>query len=101
MKPFINGFEKLEGYAWVYKLAWKIDSVDWTDSGAFDIHVIAEGTNHSFTLHLYPNKLFAYDKYATNGGTYDVGRENYLTRDRFTTFLKEVLKTLIDKTTGI
>jgi hypothetical protein len=101
MKPFINGFEKLEGYAWVYKLAWKVESADWTNSGAFDIRIIAEGTRYALNLHLYANKLFIFDKDATNRGTYDLGRENYLTRERFVTYLKEILKPVIDKTTAL
>jgi hypothetical protein len=101
MKPFIKGIEKLKGYAWVYKLAWKVDSVEWTDSGAFDIFIIAEGTRYQFNLHLFHNKLFVWDKDATNAGSYDLGKGEYLTRDRFITTLKEILKSHIDKTTGL
>jgi hypothetical protein len=103
MKPFITGFEKLVGSAFVYKLAWKVDMVDWVSSCSYEIRIIAEGTNHSFTLHLYPNKLFVYNTDGTpgHGGSYDIGREKYLTRERFTTTLKEVLKTHIDRTIGL
>jgi CRISPR/Cas system-associated protein Cas5 (RAMP superfamily) len=98
MKPFINGFEKLKGYAWVYKLAWKVDYAKLLSSGRYEIRIIAEGTNHSFMVHLYPNKLFVYNRDATQNGSYDLGREMYLTRDRFTNYLKEILKSHIDKT---
>jgi hypothetical protein len=101
MKPFIEGFKKLEGYAWVYKLAWKVESVEWTDSGAFDIFIIAEGTSYRFNLHLFHNKLFVWDKDALNVCSYDLSKENYSTRDRFITKIKEVLKPYIDKTTGL
>ena len=101
MKPFIKGFEKLVGFAFVYKLAWKVDMVDWTDSGAYEIRIIAEGTNHSFNLYLTHNKLFVYNRDATQNGSYDMNREGYLTRERFTATLEEVLKSHIDRTTGL
>ncbi len=98
MKPFIKGFEKLVGFAFVYKLAWKVDMVDWTDSGAYEIRIIAEGTNHSFNLYLTHNKLFVYNnRDAYQCGSYDMCREMYLTRYLFTLTLKEVLKSHIEK----
>ena len=101
MNGFIQGIEKLIGFAWIYKLAWEVKSVDWTDSGGYDIRIIAEGTNHSFTLHLYPTLVSVTDKDGKGFGGFHLERENYLTRERFTDFLKTNFKGLIDNITGL
>ena len=101
MKPFIKGFEKLVGFAFVYKLVWEVDSVDWTDSGGYEIRIIAEGTRHSFILYLHPTLLGVTDKDGKGLDGFHVERENYLTRDRFTAFLKANFKGVIDSRFGL
>jgi len=101
MKPFIKGIEKIIRFAWIYKLAWEVKSVDWTDSGAYEIRIIAEGTRHSFILYLHPTLLTVTDGSGNGLGGFHIGRENYLTRERFTDFLKTNFKGLIDNITGL
>lgn len=101
MKPFIKGFEKLVGFAFVHKLAWKVDMVDWTDSGAYEIRIIAEGTRNSFILYLHPTLLTITDGIGNGFGGFHIERENYLTKDRFTAFLKANFKGVIDSRFGL
>jgi len=78
-----------------------VKSVDWTESGGYEIFIRAHGTGHSFILYLHPTLLTITDGSGYGLGGFHMEKENYLTRDRFTDFLKTNLKGIIDKTTGL